>query len=249
MKLIYEPTVIPAWASAFIFDGSTETLDQYTGDWTPGNQPDLDVIPEIAGRMCYQSFKAPRPGGNEAYLKRILSEGHGSVLAHSSIGFVIHGVSRSLTHQLIRHAAGAGISELSQRFVDASWLGFVVPPLYGQSPPREFIDSIRVSAEKYDSLIDSRPSLTTIERKRNREAARSVLPESIETHIAYTNNIRGWRNIIEQRANIHADLEIRRLAVAIARKLKAMAPNAFHDFEVFEDEDGRESVRYEWRKV
>lgn len=258
MRLIYEPVIHRAWATA---ETLSPELLEYLDPWVPNDEVEyLDEIPEIAGRICYQSFSKPRPGGNEAYLKRILSEGHGSVLAHSSIGFIIHGVSRSLTHELIRHSVGAAISELSQRFVDASELGFVVSPKWilakggGKviaSIPKSFRKSVEEAVESYKSLSDELNSLasTTLERKRIREAARSVLPNCTETHIAYTNNIRGWRNIVEQRANIDADLEIRRLAVAIARKLKTLAPNAFQDFEVFEDEDGRESVRYEWRKV
>jgi len=83
---------------------------------------------EVAGRTCYLSFDKPRPGGIAAYVGNILSSGHGSVLEHSNITMAISGVSRSLTHEFVRHRAGWGYSQLSQRYVDAKRLAFVVPP-------------------------------------------------------------------------------------------------------------------------
>jgi len=251
MNLIYEPTVIPAWKSEVV---ESEELFSYHAPFeTSSLSSDTEQIPEIAGRICYQSFGNPRPGGNAAYLKRILSEGHGSVLEHSSIGFIIHGVSRSLTHELIRHRAGTAVSELSQRFVDADNLGFVVPPRWGVMVPNSFIHACKESLASYKMLVRGddpvNVSVTTLERKRIREAARSVLPNCTETHIAFTANLRAWRNILEQRGNIHADLEIRRLAVALLKPLKKYAPNVFQDMESFVDEDGRESVKGEWKKV
>lgn len=257
MRLIYEPTVILAWKTEI--NWSFE-LEGYLSGWQPEvSTTGPDVVPEIAGRICYQSFPNPRPGGNRAYLERILSEGHGSVLEHSTVGLIIHGVSRSLTHELIRHRAGFGFSELSQRFVDASRLGFVVPPKYflkygsdgsaWGNLPLDFLRAVKASSDCYREMSRVPDGSTTLERKRIRESARSALPNCVETHIAVTGNLRAWRNFLEQRANIHADLEIRRLAVAVCRKLKPVAPDAFQDMEVFVDEDGRESVKYQWRKV
>ena len=238
IRLIYEPTV-ERKCSSFSFQIHEES--------------DLDQIPEIAGRECYQSFNNPRPGGNAAYLKRILSEGHGSVLEHATVGFRILGVSRNLTHELIRHKAGTAISELSQRYVDLSDIGFVVPPWITdekmcQALQRHYKDCLRL----YQRLVgefDTDKTCTTLQRKRIREAARAVLPGATETRIVYTANLRAWRNILEQRGNIHADLEIRRLAVLICEELKKIAPNVFQDFEVYVDEDGRQSCKSEYRKV
>lgn len=247
MRLIYEPTIRKAWVTV----ACPDELREYIDPWEPEDWESGDTIPEIAGRVCYQSFGNPRPGGNHAYMLRILSEGHGSVTEHATIGFIISGVSRSLTHELIRHRAGTAVSELSQRFVDASDLGFVVPPKHGNNPPPAFLDLCHVAKSDYQSLSDELKALaaTTLERKRIRESARSVLPNCTETHIAFTANLRAWRNVLEQRGNIHADLEIRRLAVALLPRLAEYAPNVFQDFETFVDEDGHESVRYQWRKV
>ena len=91
-------------------------------------QTSPDALPEFAGRVCYMSFDKGRP--SEKYIGHILEVGHGSVLEHSNITLAITGVSRSLTHELVRHRAGFAFSQLSQRFVDESNVSFVVPPAY-----------------------------------------------------------------------------------------------------------------------
>lgn len=88
---------------------------------------DCDVIPEIAGRLCYMSFDKPRPGGNSAYLKHIKEVGHGSVLEHTVFNFIFTQISRSLSHELVRHRAGMAYSQLSQRYVESNGVRFVVP--------------------------------------------------------------------------------------------------------------------------
>lgn len=251
MRLIFKPTIISAWSTAPHLDD--DEFREYIGEERAADAKSTshgDFIPETAGRLCYQSFTKPRPGGNAAYLERILSEGHGSVLEHATIGFIIHGVSRSLTHELIRHKAGTAVSELSQRFVDASDLGFVVPPRYiGCEKSIKMLTQAMRDARDYYIILCNEDATDTLTRKRIRESARSVLPNCVETHIAFSGNLRAWRNILEQRGNIHADLEIRRLAVALLEPLKLYAPNVFQDFEVITDEDGRESVVNKWRKV
>lgn len=83
---------------------------------------------ETAGRVCYMSFEKPRPGGNPAYIKHILEVGHGSVLEAANFSFLIEGVSRSLTHEIVRHRAGVAYSQLSQRYVNEANAEMIVPP-------------------------------------------------------------------------------------------------------------------------
>jgi thymidylate synthase (FAD) len=87
-----------------------------------------DLLPEIAGRVCYMSFgdKAGRKGPE--YLKHILSVGHGSVLEHTNLTIIAEGISRSLSHELVRHRAGCAYSQLSQRYVDVEDMGLVYHP-------------------------------------------------------------------------------------------------------------------------
>jgi thymidylate synthase (FAD) len=82
-----------------------------------------------------------------------------------------------------------------------------------------------------------------------REAARSVLPNGVETKIVVTGNVRAWRTMLELRLGEGAELEIRRLAVAVLRALQAEAPALFADFELHAAADGTESGRPRYHKV
>src|SRR5215831_9423533 len=94
--------------------------------WETDTEVAGERLAEIAGRVCYLSFARPRPGGNKAYLGHILEVGHGSVLEHAVWDFIFAGVSRSLTHELVRHRH-MGYSQLSQRYVDESVAEYVEP--------------------------------------------------------------------------------------------------------------------------
>ena len=148
VRLIYEPSVYLVGATAslihagrlpsdggvveFLSDGGHSEAWWKTvpddGDPEPIEPSCGEAIAELAGRLCYQSYNNPRPGGTPAYISHILEVGHGSVLEHAVYNFVFTGVSRSLTHELVRHRAGFGFSELSQRYCDMSETAFVVPP-------------------------------------------------------------------------------------------------------------------------
>ena len=179
-------------------------------------------------------------------------------------------MSRSLTHELIRHRAGTGFSQLSQRYAgDTHEIKFVVPPLIVDRPEfiDKFLESVLIAKTNYESAVTSYVSVVgdkwvkdnrgatptrqdlTYTRKKAREAARSLLPNCVETHIVMSGNLRAWRNIIEQRACIHADLEIRRLGVMVGRIMSRLSPNVFQDMEIFGDIDGYESVVFACKKV
>jgi thymidylate synthase ThyX/5-methylcytosine-specific restriction endonuclease McrA len=108
IKILREPAVYLVGRQTV----SDPELDRFLADHGVSWQTDTEVagehLAEVAGRICYMSFAKPRPGGNHAYLGHILEVGHGSVLEHAVWNFVFAGVSRTLTHELIRHRAGFG---------------------------------------------------------------------------------------------------------------------------------------------
>lgn len=120
--LISEPQINEAGLKVFLNLHET-SLPLETAQATDG-----DMLPEIAGRLCYMSFgeKAGRKGPD--YLQHILSVGHGSVLEHANYGVILEGISRSLSHELVRHRAGCAYSQLSQRYVDPDDMGVVIHP-------------------------------------------------------------------------------------------------------------------------
>ena len=93
-----------------------------------GESTDGERLAEFAGRLCYMSQRNPASRTTRDYLENIKKQGHGSVLEHANYSLLLEGVSRSLTHELVRHRAGFAYSQLSQRYVDESEASFVMPP-------------------------------------------------------------------------------------------------------------------------
>jgi thymidylate synthase (FAD) len=207
------------------------------------------ALAEFAGRACYQSWRKPNPttATNAGYLRHILEVGHLSVLEHGTVSFYLTGVSRSLTHELIRHRHFS-YSQLSQRYVPERTAAMVEPDVIANDPElhQRFHAAAHASQQAYNDLLAGlekhfadEPN-ATLRRKQARQAARSVLPNATETRIVVTGNYRAWRHFIAMRATEHADVEIRALAVECLRQLHKAAPNVFSDFEICALPDGSE---------
>jgi thymidylate synthase (FAD) len=231
--------------------------DHDVSKWSTDTEVGGEKLIETAGRVCYMSFQKPRPGGNKAYIGHILEVGHGSVLEHAVFSLLFTGVSRSLTHELVRHRAGFGFSQLSQRFVDESECSFVEPEVIAADPElhRLWLEAVQASQTAYRELADRLTEKfkeipdRTLRRKKAREAARSVLPNATETKIFVTANGRALRHFIEMRGDAAADVEIRRLAIAVCKLLQKEAPNLFGDYTLLDLPEGGQAVTTEHRKV
>jgi thymidylate synthase (FAD) len=258
MKIITEPTVYLVGRQTV----DEEVVGRFLSDhdvatWTTDTEVAGEKLCEVAGRLCYMSFAKPRPGGNERYLGHILEVGHGSVLEHAVWNFIITGVSRTFTHELVRHRAGFGYSQLSQRYVDESVAEFVEPDCIAEDPELHtvWLEAVRQAQEAYCKLSDAlltkyedEPSKTQ-RRKLARQAARSVLPNATETKIFVTANARALRHFVEMRANEHAEVEIRKVAAKVLRLLQADAPHLFGDYEITKLPDGTEAAQTTHSKV
>ena len=207
------------------------------------------ALAEFAGRACYQSWKKPNPATatNAGYLAHILEVGHLSVLEHGSVSFYFSGVSRSFTHELIRHRHFS-YSQLSQRYVPERDAAMVEPSAIADDPElhKKFVEAAEASVRAYNELLEGLERRfadvenATLRRKQARQAARAVLPNATETRIVVTGNYRAWRHFIAMRATEHADVEIRELAVKCLRQLQGVAPNVFADFVISPLPDGTE---------
>lgn len=236
--------------------------------WRSDSEVGGEALAEFAGRLCYLSFgeDAGLEGGhrsipgrttNEAYLGNILNTKHGSVLEHAVWSCLLEGVSRTLTHELVRHRAGFGFSQLSQRYVDESNIGFVLPPEIeeGTRAYDVWVRACEGSLESYRALIAEMTAqvgesgTATMRKKRVRQAARSVLLNCAETKIVVTGNARAWRHFCEMRGSPTADVEIRTLAVAVLRSMQQEAPHIFGDMRVVEMEDGAQVIETPYSKV
>jgi thymidylate synthase (FAD) len=222
-----------------------------------GESTDGERLAEFAGRLCYMSQKNPASRPTREYLENIKKQGHGSVLEHANYSLLLEGVSRSLTHELVRHRAGFAYSQLSQRYVDESQANFVVPPAIvgDEALEKEWRTQIDEAQRSYVRLVEhlmERYGWVTDKvhrRKMAREAARGVLPNSTETKIVVTANARAWRTMLELRSSEGAELEIRRCAVAMIKLLSRESPAFFSDFEIYKADDHREAARIVYHKV
>jgi len=234
------------------FSGPEHLPVAWMGDSTDGER-----LAEFAGRLCYMSQHNPAKRPTREYLENIKKQGHGSVLEHANYSILFEGVSRSLTHELVRHRAGFAYSQLSQRYVDESQASFVIPPaIVGdenlesawrdqvESAQTVYVGLVAELMERYGWVADK-----VHRRKMAREAARAVLPNATETKIVVTANARAWRTMLELRSSEGAEMEIRRMAVAALRLLQQEAPGFFSDFEIYTADDRREAARITYHKV
>lgn len=222
-----------------------------------GDSTDGERLAEFAGRLCYMSQRNPASRSTREYLENIKKQGHGSVLEHANYSLLVEGVSRSLTHELVRHRAGMAFSQLSQRYVDESEANFVVPPaIIGDDALRDAWQAQVDSAQSaYVALVEQLMQRyawvadKVHRRKMAREAARGVLPNSTETKIVVTANARAWRTLLELRSSEGAEFEIRRWAVSVIRVLQNEAPGFFSDFEIYTAPDRVEAAKVMYHKV
>jgi thymidylate synthase (FAD) len=268
LKIIRKPTVYLVGKQIVQAAEVDRFLADHGVSWSTDSTVAAELLTETAGRVCYMSFAKPRPGGNATYLHHIKEVGHGSVLEHGVWNLLLTGLSRSLTHELVRHRAGFGYSQLSQRYVDESVAEYVEPDIIANDPELHAIWESAVTAchaayikltEKLNEKLADRMTATaamltvdadrTTKRKTARQAARSVLPNATETKIFVTANARALRHFLEQRGSRHAEPEIRKLANAILEVLQADSPNLFGDYERIPLPDGTFEVVTKFPKV
>ena len=219
----------------------TVTLLTYT--------PDADKLVASAAKLCYSKSDIPTlldnltPDKVESFLSLLTDLGHASPIEHASFTFGIEGVSRALLAQLTRHRI-ASFSVQSQRYVDKSSFEYITPPEIENIPEAkaEYIKAMQEDAAHYENLrnilikkhtetfmsegISEKEAIKLAEKKAN-EDARFVLPNSCDTKIIMTMNVRSLHNFFTLRCCRRAQWEIRELAVEMLKLVKEVAPLLF----------------------
>lgn len=250
MRIITEPIVYVVGRSAIDGPAVQQFLDDQEAAWITDSENGTELLSELAGRLCYMSF-GERQGrkSNRDYLANIIGLEHGSVLEHVVWNLIITGVSRSFTHELIRHRAGWAYSQLSQRYVDESTSDFVEPDIINADPELHaiWLHAVTTSHDAYRQLSEGLSARIERDhpdwkarnkRKMAREAARSVLPNATETKIFVSANARALRHFVEYRGAADAEPEIRKVAHAVLRVMREEAPSIFGDYEMIERPSG-----------
>jgi thymidylate synthase (FAD) len=213
------------------FLGGTDFSDRARDDQLRGT--DLEQIAEYAGRVCYDSMGKGR--NSEDFAANILEHNHPNVLYHSWVSFHIEGVSRNLTHELVRHHVGFSPSMRSTRFCDEGGSSFVTPlavkVLLEEDEDFDKADAEyhRVWRAQYRRVVQ-KMLMKGHDKKTAHGAAARYLPNGIATQLAWSGNLAAFRSMIERRSVPGVvDAEFCQLSAAMLSILKVEAPAYFKD--------------------
>ena len=173
----------------------------------------------VAYRQCYSSQWAGdmwEEDGKEkqraAFIQEMMRSGHDSPLEHVKFTFAIEGVSRALTHQLVRYRV-ASYSQQSQRYVDMKNFGYVIPPsIAGDKAMQAEFERCMEEIQRSYQVLSDRFAEKGVTGERAHEDARFVLPQAGESKIVVTMNCRELLHFFSQRCCRRAQWEIRALA-------------------------------------
>ena len=176
----------------------------------------------IGARTCTSDKIPTSEDDTSKALRSALSSDHDSILEHFTMTFAVSGVSRALTHQLVRHRL-ASYSQQSQRYVNMDEFEYVIP---------ESIKSDRFALDDYTDLmqyINDLYGAMVNDYHIPEEDARYILPNACCTNIIVTVNARELRLIAENRMCARAQWEIRQLVTKMVKQAKEVAPTIFAD--------------------
>jgi thymidylate synthase (FAD) len=227
-------------------EGMNEFLKDRRLQWIRSQCSDAEQTVEAAGRICYMSFGASQHRRNTAeYIFNLIHQGHDSVLEHANFTVLVDGVSRALTHQLVRHRIGFAYSQLSQQYHNESDAEFVEDIARNLDPKtrKRWDGLMREARSLYRDLL-SAPETNEVdispkERLRlRRSAARLVLPNATTSTLMITGNARAWRHLLRVRGSIKGDFEMRNYCVDVLKALSEVSPSLFEDYKIARDSLG-----------
>lgn len=189
--------------------------------------PHPERVVAMAARLCYSAAGAEELAEKmtdeqvEKLVDKIIQMGHASTMEHVSFTFGIEGVSRVLTHQLVRHRL-ASYSQQSQRYVAEHDFEYILPPSIAERPE---------ASERFKALMENIQQAYNdlVEAGVPKEDARYVLANATETKIVVTMNARSLMHFFNLRCCNRAQWEIRELAYKMLAEAKAVAPLLFRN--------------------
>ena len=187
--------------------------------------PEPERVVAMAARLCYSAAGAEELAERlseekvREMVRKMVKIGHGSTLEHASFTFGIEGVSRVLTHQLVRHRI-ASYDQQSQRYVAAHGFQYITPPTIAERPEAK---------AKYEALMETIRGVNDelMEMGVPKEDARYVLANATETKILVTMNARSLMHFFNLRCCKRAQWEIREMAYKMLAEVKKVAPTLF----------------------
>src|SRR5467141_1999516 len=209
-----------------------------------------ETLVELAGRVCYESFEVGlNPNvtrirlNPKDYFGNLLRKGDGSVTEHAMVSFALIGVSRILTHELVRHRVGIAVSQESLRYVRPPELKFWLPDELSPEQAKSMKEAVERLEEAYRGLEGSIPwdSMDMDSKKRLTSAIRRILPDGLATNVIWSANHRTLRWVIEMRTDPAAEVEIRMVFDQVAEICVRDYPYLYQDFSAKSLPDGTKS--------
>lgn len=187
--------------------------------------PEPDKLVAAAARLCYSTQSGATllddfsPEQAADFLQRLSSLGHASPFEHASFTFAVDGVSRALSHQLVRHRI-ASYSQKSQRYVREDGFEYITPPGIAKNAEQKqaFTHLMSMIAQYYAAALAADVAA---------EDARYMLPNAATTNLVITMNARSLHNFFRLRCCERAQSEIRQLAQLMLGQVKQVAPALF----------------------
>jgi len=212
--------------------------------------PEPEKLIAAAAKLCYSKIGIDGildgldQEKTEKFLNMLMDLGHESPIEHVSFTFGVEGVSRVLTHQLVRHRIGCSYSQQSQRYVKLDQFEYIIPPqIAAIEEARElFVKTMEKDQEVYDKLVEilykenykkyieegkTEKQASQMAEKASIEDARYVFPNACETKIVFTMSARALFNFFRMRCCERAQWEIREMATEMLKKVKEVAPVLF----------------------
>ncbi len=211
--------------------------------------PDGEKLIASSAKLCYSPVgienieKKLDDKSIERFLQVLVDLGHESPIEHVSFTFGVEGVSRTLTHQLVRHRIGS-YSQQSQRYVKLDQFEYIIPPAISKDEEarRVFVEAMEKDQQYYNRIVDilfkkyfkeyldKGVKETEARQKSEKQAiedARYVFPNACETKIVFTMNARSLLNFFKLRCCNRAQWEIKELAIEMLKKVKNVYPTLF----------------------
>lgn len=215
-----------------------------------------EILCSFYAKACYASLTTKknknitRTRAIEDNIKGILDSGHGSVIEHVQLNFMVTNCSRVFTHELVRHRVGTAFSQTSGRYVRTDQLNVVIDPIL--SPAYDLFEEARDYLEKWYKRVEERLQIDQVKdfgtKKKMTSAMRRLLPNGQANEIGFSVNLRSLRHTLEMRTSRHAEWEIRVVFNQIYDLVKAKYPVMFSDA-IEEVVEGMTEVRFKNRKV
>lgn len=203
---------------------------------------------EFAGRICYKALKAKNPDtdSHRGYIHNILKQKHYSVLEHSSYTFLLTGISRADSHEIVRHRHFS-FSQESQRFVmqREPFQISVHPTIEREGFDIEQYAEFLTKDFKYANDLYDTLKKEGLKHKQAAEAARQVLPNAAAVTMVVTGNVRSWMEFVSKRDHPAADAAIQEIARQIANILASELPEVFDEESraIWDDEFSQREVQ------